>query len=74
MSLFDKRLPVFKALTSSLNPKAKSFSPKKRRLPVFRSLTSKLNSKAKSYSPKKGRGKKTQKKRRNKSSKRRGRK
>jgi|TARA_Y100000389_G_scaffold178260_1_gene191260 hypothetical protein len=40
-----KRLPAFKALTSTLNPRAKTFSPKKgkKRLPVFKLLTSGLS-------------------------------
>lgn len=40
-----KRLPAFKALTSTLNPTAKTFSPKKgkKRLPVFKLLTSGLS-------------------------------
>ena len=39
-----KRLPAFKALTSTLNPKAKTFSPKnKKRLPVFKLLSSGLS-------------------------------
>tara|TARA_B100000927_G_scaffold133590_1_gene107645 strand:+ start:8051 stop:8374 length:324 start_codon:yes stop_codon:yes gene_type:complete len=40
-----KRLPAFKALTSTLNPEAKIFSPKKgkKRLPVFKLLTSGLS-------------------------------
>ena len=40
-----KRLPAFKALTSTLNPRAKTFSPKKgkNRLPVFKLLTSGLS-------------------------------
>ena len=40
-----KRLTAFRALTSTLNPKAKTFSPKKgkRRLPVFKLLSSGLS-------------------------------
>lgn len=40
-----RRLPAFRALTSTLNPKAKTFSPKKRknRLPIFKLLTSGLS-------------------------------
>lgn len=39
-----KRLPAFKALTSTLNPRAKTFSPKnKKRLPVFKLLSSGLS-------------------------------
>ena len=40
-----KRLPAFRALTSTLNPKAKTFSPKKgtKRLPVFKLLSSGLS-------------------------------
>ena len=60
MSLLDKRLPIFKAITgdSELNPKAKSFS--KKRLPIFTHITSKLNPKAKSFTLK-ARGKKKKK-------------
>ena len=66
MSLLNKRLPIFKAITgdSELNPKAKSFS--KKRLPIFTQITSKLNPKAKPFTLK-ARGKKrkpTKKKRR----------
>tara|TARA_B110000305_G_C19405002_1_gene622221 strand:+ start:1045 stop:1341 length:297 start_codon:yes stop_codon:yes gene_type:complete len=40
-----KRLPAFKALTSTLNPGAKIFSLKKgrKRLPIFKLLTSGLS-------------------------------
>jgi hypothetical protein len=41
---FKKRLPAFKALTSTLNPRATTFSPKnKKRLPVFKLLSSGLS-------------------------------
>jgi hypothetical protein len=39
-----KRLPAFKALTSTLNPKATTFSPKnKKQLPIFKLLSSGLS-------------------------------
>ena len=51
-----KRLLTFNSLTSSLNPSAKTFSPKnKKRLPALKALTSTLNPRAKTFSQKKNR-------------------
>ena len=51
-----KRLLTFRSLTSSLNPRAKTFSPKnKKRLPALKALTSTLNPGAKTFSQKKNR-------------------